>query len=141
MTFQGGCHCGHIHYRLDWPDDVEAIPARACDCSFCRAHGAVWTSHPAARLQLQVHAPAQLSRYRFGTGSADFLVCAHCGVVTAAVCEVAGNLYAVVNVNTLLDPPRQRLQSQALSVQAEDITDKLARRRRGWIGTVRITEG
>jgi hypothetical protein len=38
---QGGCHCGNIRFTLDWPAQPARIPARECDCTFCRKHGGV----------------------------------------------------------------------------------------------------
>ena len=84
----------------------EQMPARVCGCSFCTKHGGVWTSHPAARLVLRIADTAEATRYRFGTGTADFHVCRACGAVPAVTCALEGRVYAVVNVNCLegIDP-------------------------------------
>ena len=88
MLIRGGCHCGNIGFDLTWDPDPAEIPARACTCSFCTRHGGVWTSNPAAKLSVRVRDASALSRYAFGTGTADFLVCARCGVVPVATCVI-----------------------------------------------------
>ncbi len=46
MRYEGSCHCGAIRLRLtlSWPPGE--APVRACDCSFCRAHGARTVTDP-----------------------------------------------------------------------------------------------
>ena len=55
MNILGNCHCGNISFELVWNPDPQEIPARACDCTFCRKHGGVWTSNPAGALTVQMH--------------------------------------------------------------------------------------
>src|SRR5689334_22195753 len=96
----GGCHCGNLRIALERPRDVERIPARACGCTFCRKHGAVWTSHPLAALRVLVDDETLVERYAFGTRTADFHVCMRCGVVVVATCRIGKRHFAVVNINT-----------------------------------------
>ncbi|MGH8236071.1 MAG: GFA family protein, partial [Steroidobacteraceae bacterium] len=100
MLIDGSCHCGNISFALDWLPTPTEIPARACGCSFCTKHGGVWTSTPTGALKIKVKDPALVMRYAFGTRTAEFHVCSHCGVVPVVTSEIAGRLYAVVNVNT-----------------------------------------
>nr|WP_199044970.1 hypothetical protein [Dyella sp. ASV24] len=141
MLLQGKCHCGNIAFSLTWEPDPVDIPARACDCSFCTRHGAAWTSHPEGVLKVTVRDPSLVSRYAFGTGTADFHVCARCGVVPLVTCHAEGNLYAVVNVNTLDDIEPSMLQHRPASFSEEDVAEKLTRRQRNWIANVTILEG
>lgn len=138
MKLTGSCHCQNIRFELAWPDDAETIPARACDCTFCRKHGGLWTSHPSAALRVQVARPERVSRYAFGTGTARFHICAECGVVPLVSSEIEGQLHAVVSVNALegLDPAR--VSTAPISFEGERAEDRLARRRRGWIADVQI---
>ena len=80
QRFHGGCHCGNIRFWFDWPAQAENIPVRACGCSFCTKHGAVWTSHPEGQFQLQITDAFQAKRYQFGQKTADMHVCANCGI-------------------------------------------------------------
>jgi hypothetical protein len=138
MLIRGKCHCGNIAYELDWPGEPPAIPARACGCTFCLKHGGVWTSHPRSRLAVTVGREAPVSHYRFGTRTATFHVCARCGAVPLVTCEIAGRLYAVVNVNTFDDVDPARLERAAANFEGEAVDSRLARRERNWIADVRV---
>lgn len=137
-VIDGACHCKNIRYTLAWPGDVADIPVRQCGCGFCRQHGGWWTSIPQASLSAILVDEAAVSRYRFGTGTADFHVCANCGVVPFVTSEIDGNVYAVVNVRTFLNIDTGELQRSATDFDAEDIGTRLDRRKRNWIPAVSI---
>lgn len=140
MVINGKCHCGNIAFALDWDEDPPAIPARACGCTFCVKHGGVWTSNPKARLRIAIAEPSLVSRYEFGTRTATFHVCAQCGIVPFVTCELAGSVYAVVNVNTLENVHPAWLDRASADFEGEDLESRLARRKRNWIADVRVTE-
>ena len=72
MLISGHCQCGNISFTLDWlPEPVE-IPARACSCSFCATHDAVWTSYPSGKLKVRIKNPSLVSRHVFATETAQF---------------------------------------------------------------------
>ena len=50
------------------------LGSRACTCSFCAPRRIRWTSDPAGRIEVSAR-EAELSRYRFGTGTAVMLDC------------------------------------------------------------------
>jgi len=137
MELRGGCHCGNLRYVLEWPGAPAAIPGRACTCGFCTRHGAVWMAHPDAVLAVEIADAAALSRYAFETKTAEFLVCARCGVVPVCTSRIDGREHAVVNVNTF-DDPALRIEQAPVSFDGEPTTDRLARRQQRWIGTVRF---
>jgi hypothetical protein len=139
MRVIGKCHCDNIAFTLDWPEDQPEIPARACDCSFCVKHGGLWTSNPRAKLSIVLRHPDLVSRYAFGTQTATFHVCTRCGTVPIVTSEIAGHLYAVVNVNTFENFDQKRLRRAAASFDAEELDSRLARRRRNWIADVTIS--
>ncbi len=136
MQIHGRCHCGNIAFTLDWRPDPVEIPARACTCSFCVKHGGVWTSNPKGALQVRVADEALLSRYTFGTGTAEMHVCARCGVVPLSTCRIDGRLYAVVNVNAFDDVDPARLSRKPVTLEGEPVAERLARRQRNWIPDV-----
>src|SRR5690242_15049461 len=103
MLINGKCHCGNMRYVLQWDGGATQIPARACGCTFCIKHGGVWTSDPRASLTVAIVDGGAVSRYAFGTRTATFHVCSRCGTVPVATSEIAGRLYAVVNVNAMED--------------------------------------
>ena len=138
MLLQGSCHCGNIKFTLDWHPEPSEVPARACGCSFCQKHGGVWTSCPTGSLSVEVKDPSRVSRYAFGTKTADFHICATCGAVPVVTSDIDEKTYAVVNVNTFerLDP--SILRRTATNFDGEDEATRLARRARGWIPSVRF---
>jgi len=138
MDLRGACHCGNVRFELAWPDDAPRIPARACTCTFCRKHGATWTSHPDAHLRVHVEDPARIERYAFGTRTADFHVCTRCGVVPLATCRIDDRDYAVVNINTFEDVDATRFDRSDSDVEGETVDARLARRSTRWIADVRF---
>lgn len=141
MLIQGRCHCGNIAFTLDWDDASSGIPARACTCSFCTKHGGLWTSHPGAKLNVDIGDARRVSKYVFGTRTATFHVCSECGGVPLATSEIANRLYAVVNVNAFDDIDPALLRRVPATFDGETVDARLARRQRNWIGDVRIAEG
>ena len=138
MLIDGKCHCGNVRLSLNWPDTRREIPARACGCSFCTKHGGVWTSDPTASLAIHIREPSAVTRYRFGTETATFCICAHCGVVPCVTSEIDARLYAVVNVNALENVDPSMLRRASANFEGEDTQSRLARRTRNWIADVRI---
>jgi len=139
MQIEGKCHCGNITYVLRWPGAGTDIPVRACSCTFCTKHGGVYTSHGDAELAAVIRDEGLVSRYRFGTETAEFYLCSRCGVVPFVTSTIEDNLYAVVNVNSFegIDPANF---SQAVTDFDGETTDsRLDRRKRNWIPTVTVT--
>lgn len=132
MSIRGRCHCGALAFEFDTAQDPRRLGLRRCACSFCRKHGARTTSDPAGSVRFTHPRPQALRRYRFGTRSADFLLCAECGAYLGAVMEHQGRACATLNANCFeLDPP---LQQEAPLVHYEDETleQKMARRAAKW---------
>ncbi len=138
-NIEGRCHCGNIAYRLSWPGDGEDIPVRACGCTFCTKHGGAWTSHPEAELAATIRDETAVSRYRFGTATAEFFVCARCGAVPFVVSDIDDHLYAVVNVNTFEGIDPRSFARTATDFDGEDTGGRLERRKRKWIASMEIS--
>jgi hypothetical protein len=138
VLIRGKCHCGNISFTLDWQPDPAEIRARACGCSFCTKHGGVWTSHPGGRLRISIGDPRLLGRYQFGTRTAEFLVCARCGVVPVVTSRIDGRTYAVVSVNAFENVDAAIIRRSPADFEGEGQGDRLARRARNWIGDVEI---
>lgn len=138
MLIRGKCHCRNISFSLTWDPDPAEIPARACDCTFCRKHGGVWTSNPRGALEVVVKDPSRVSRYAFGTGTAEFHICARCGIVPVVTSRVDDHLYAVVSVNAFDNVGPALLRRAPISFEAEPVESRLARRKRSWIADVTI---
>lgn len=136
MLIHGKCHCGNISFTLAWEPDPAEIPARACGCSFCVKHGGVWTSYPRGVLKVAVQDRKRVSTYAFGTKTAEFHVCASCGVVPVVTSRIDGRLYAVVSVNAFENVDPARLRRAPANFDGEGEGERLERRKRNWIGAV-----
>lgn len=136
MRIHGRCHCGNIAFTLDWSPDPVEIQARACTCSFCVKHGGVWTSNPNGALRVAIRDPGKVTRYAFGTRTAEFHVCTACGVVPVVTSRIDGTLYAVVSVNAFEGVDPALLRRAQASFDGEGTDSRLARRKRGWIPRV-----
>jgi hypothetical protein len=140
VLISGRCHCGNIAFALNWEPEPTEIPARACTFSFCVKHGGVWTSCPTGSLKVTVKDRSRVSKYAFGTETADFQVCTACGVVPLVTSRIDGRLYAVVNVNAFegVDASLLRRMSTRFDSENEDV--RLGRRKRSWIANVDFVE-
>lgn len=98
---KGGCHCGNIEVDVSLPRPSEAYNPRACDCDFCMKHAAAYLSDREGGLRIRVKDPRLLSRYRQGSGQAEFLVCANCGVLVGVSYQESGRTIGAVNSQVL----------------------------------------
>jgi hypothetical protein len=138
MLIDGRCHCGNISFRLTWEPEPLEIQARACTCSFCVKHGGVWTSCPTGALEVRIDDPDAVTRYSFGTRTAEFHVCGRCGIVPVVTSEIDGRVYAVVSVNAFENVDPARIRRAPISFDGEGEESRLARRARNWIPSVQL---
>src|SRR6185369_7471414 len=103
MLHTGGCHCGNISVRLRLSLPPAEVALRSCSCGFCRAHGTRTVSDRNGAAEIDAEDWSLVERYRFGSRTADYMLCRRCGVYVGAVCETSSGLRAVVNVNCLDD--------------------------------------
>ena len=122
----GRCHCGAL--RVEFETDKPLAP-RECQCSFCRKHHARSVSDPDGSAQLTLD--GETIRYRFGTGSGDFLICGQCGVYVGVAQAIDGQLYAVLNL-TAFDDPHDELAGEPMNYDGETAERRTARRRARW---------
>lgn len=133
---QGGCHCGNLRVWLRLTQPPGAVRLRACQCSFCRAHNTRTTSDPNGSVEIAGGDGSLVERYRFGSGTADFLICKRCGVYVGAVCDTSGGMCAVINVNCLDDRAAFTAAPAATDHDGEAVGDRLARRAANWTPAV-----
>lgn len=93
-----------------------------------------------SRLTVAVREPSLVSKYSFGTSTAQFHVCSCCGIVPVVTSEIENRVYAVVSVNAFNNVPQSLLHHTPANFDAEDTESRLARRKRGWIANVRFIE-
>jgi hypothetical protein len=140
VLIHGKCHCGNISFSLTWEPDPLEIQARACSCSFCVKHGGVWTSNPGGALKIIVEDASRVSRYAFGTRTAEFHTCTRCGVVPVVTSRIDDHLYAVVSVNAFEGVDPSLIRHSSASFDGEGTDSRLARRKRNWIADVTYVE-
>ncbi len=136
----GGCHCTNIRFEFTLTRAPETYNPRACDCAFCTKHAAAWLSDPAGALSLRIKDEARVSRYRQGSGQAEFLVCAQCGVLAAVFHRSGANLHAAVNAKAVEGGiefgPEQTVSPKKLAPG-----DKARRWQEVWFSKVSIGSG
>jgi hypothetical protein len=132
VKYDGGCHCGAIRVNLTLSMPPGEIEVRACDCTFCRAHGARNVTDASGLIEISYRDPNVVERYRFGLRTADFIICRACGVYVAAVALTADGLRATMNVNVLTDRDLFRVETAVVSYSGETAESRLARRAENW---------
>ena len=132
-TLRGGCHCGAVRFDFETALAPEALPLRECQCTFCRKMGSRNTSDPAGRTRI-VAAPGALIRHRFALGTADFFICARCGIYVACVLDDA---FSSINTRALDHDDAARLTAtpQPVDWGGEDKGGRVDRRRAKWTPT------
>jgi hypothetical protein len=126
MIHTGRCHCGTVRFALETP---HALAPRACQCGFCRRHGARTVTDPSGSAVLALG--PETRRYRFASGSADYLLCGRCGIYAGALTQIGGALYATLNLNAF-DEAHPELAAVPVSYDGESAEAKAARRRARW---------
>ncbi|WP_199103163.1 GFA family protein [Aquitalea sp. ASV11] len=134
----GACHCGNIHLQLELSQPLADYTPRACDCDFCRKHGASYLSDPHGSLQITVSDADGLGKYRHGSQLADFLFCTHCGVLLGVLYQDGSRLYGTVNC-AALQPAEALGTSVSVSPKRLESSEKIARWSTLWFPDVRIT--
>ncbi len=131
MGFEGACHCGRIGVRFETSKSAEAVSVRECQCGFCRRHGVKTTSDPEGRIEFRF-APDDVTRYRFGQGTADFLICRGCGVYIGTVMDIDGELYGIINAAGAAMGEIAARAGQPMDYGAETLASRTKRRKRIW---------
>lgn len=137
MEYSAQCHCGLLTARYSTEKPPVEWPIRACQCSFCRAHGALSTSDPLGRLQFGCSRTELLQRYRFATGTAEFLLCRECGVYLGAQMSRDGARFGILNTLTLNPMPPDLRSPQPMNYGGETAESRRVRRAARWTPLVR----
>ena len=73
-----------------------------------------------------------MQRYRFGQGTADFLVCRHCGVYLGAVIDTPRGSFGIANVHALRERDIALPAGVAVDYDSEGREQRIARREQVW---------
>jgi hypothetical protein len=131
-VYNGSCHCHAIGFHYETDVDPERWSIRACKCSFCRAHDALSTSDPAARIEFFASKPGLLQRYRFGLKTTDFLLCSACGVYIGATIVTDKGRFGIINVRALNPPLGNPAPAKAMNYESENAASRTSRREQRW---------
>ena len=93
-------------------------------------------SDPEGLLELSADDWLLVEFYRFGTRTADFVICRRCGVFIAAISDLPTKPYAVVNVNCLDDRALFTAQAEMHEFQDETLEARTSRRMANWMPAV-----
>ena len=131
-SYEGGCHCGALEFTYEASLAPRSWPVRACQCNFCRAHGALCTSDPEGIVRFRYVQPDRLRRYRFALRTADFLICRECGIYLGAVMMTGAGAVATININALQERPRGIPTGRAVNYKGESLEERRSRRQNKW---------
>lgn len=138
VQLSGGCHCGNLRLQMQLTRAPGEYSPRACDCDFCRKHGAAWLSDPKGSLRLSVRDARELGRYAQGSGTAELLLCRRCGVLVGACLGGAGGrLYGAVNAQ-VVEHGAPFGAAQVVSPHQLSVDDKVRRWQQLWFSDVSI---
>jgi hypothetical protein len=133
----GGCYCGNIQLDLQLANAPASYQPRACDCGFCRKHGAAYISDAQGTLRIRINDQRRSGTYRQGSELAEMLLCTHCGVLIGALYRAEGRIYATVNVRVV-----ERVESfgveQAVSPKQLSADAKVSRWKDLWFSSVEL---
>ena len=136
----GGCHCGNIHLDMDLTHELGAYNPRACDCNYCRKHGASYVSDANGSLTIRIADQRNVGKYRQGGGLAEFLLCRSCGVLVCVLYSRDDRLYAAINVN--VTNARESFGTQQIvSPKKLSENEKMQRWQEIWFSNVNLVTG
>jgi hypothetical protein len=124
----GQCHCGRVTATFRASSDK--TPVRACQCGFCRRHGAKTVSDTDGFVDIVSDGP--LSRYHFGLMTADYLMCPKCGTYIASMLEADGICRVTLNAAGLQMKPWDEQIAEPADYSTETLHERLDRRRARW---------
>ena len=136
----GSCHCGNIKVSVELERSPDSYAPRACDCEFCRKHGATWVSDPRGSLTIKIRDDRDASRYAQGDRLAEMLLCRNCGVLVGALWreQREQRLYGVMNAG-VLDGQVAFASVQPVSPRMLSADAKTSRWQSIWFANVTLT--
>jgi hypothetical protein len=77
MKIEGGCHCGLVRFEADVPE--QTLEVQDCNCSICSMTAYLHLIVPEKDFRI-VEGRRETTTYRFGSGTAQHIFCAQCGI-------------------------------------------------------------
>ena len=123
--------------KVSYFDDTDTLYIEFRDRDIAESKDlGVWTSTPTGSLKVTVRKSSLVSKYAFGTKTAEFHICSRCGIVPIVTSRIESRLYAVVSVNAFEGVEPLLLRRVSATFEGEDEETRLARRKRNWIANV-----
>lgn len=136
MVIHGQCHCGNVSFELTTDLLESEISPRACDCSFCRMHGAGNWSDPNGHATINITDQSLLQKYLFALKTAEFYICKTCGTYIGAVLSDQDGMWSTLNLRIT---PLHGLPTSPASYGAEQADERILRRKNTWTPTTVVT--
>jgi hypothetical protein len=130
--YPGSCHCGRVEIGFETAAEPATLTVRACQCAFCRRHGAMTVSDPKGRMWVAAGTRGPALAYRFGLGLTDFMICPACGCYVAALMADGDEVFGIVNLRMLDEAGEFAAAAAPRDYGAEDETARRQRRRDAW---------
>jgi hypothetical protein len=124
----GGCHCSNLRVSQRLTHPPGEVRLRACGCSFCRRHNTRTASDPQGTVNIRAEDWSLVQFYRFGTGTAEFVICRNCGVYIGAIGDSGSGMRAVINTTCLDDRALFTREPAPTDHDGETTEDRRARR-------------
>lgn len=131
-VYEGQCHCGAIGFRFRTEEPSPRWAVRACQCSFCTAHGAACVSDPYGAVSFTHVKESALHRYRFALQTADFLLCHNCGVYIGALLRDGESAFATLNTRAMNSLSHDLSTPEPVTYDQETAAERRNRRIKKW---------
>lgn len=138
MPYPGRCHCGAIRVELSSSRPPADQILGACQCDFCRKHNARTFSDPKAHVTLTATEPSQVQLYSFGLATSQQVICRRCGVYVAMILAEDGQVWSVLNIDTLDARTLFDRPPQPRDYEGEGREARIARRKARWCPTTLV---
>jgi len=138
-TARGGCYCGNIRLELSLTQEPGHYRPRACDCGFCRKHGAAYLSDPEGSLAIRIDDPSRTATFRQGNELAEMLLCGRCGVLVGALYRSDAGIYATVNAKAIDGAAAEFGNEQPVSPKQLSGEEKTLRWKKLWFSNVKTS--
>ena len=131
-SYKAACACNNVKYYFNTAVPPELWPVRTCTCSFCSHRTShVYSSDPNGSVRFECLNTEEVTRFRHGTRTADFLVCVGCDSHMGAVMLTEKGRFAVLNVEHLVEGI-QLSKVNSLDWEHENLEVRLVRRHKTW---------
>lgn len=131
MKYSGQCHCGKLKATFETAKGPVDLGVRACQCDFCRRHGAKNISDAQGEIKIEASAD-DVRRYTFALRTCDFLFCKSCGVYIGAVIGADADKRATLNAAGLGLSDFMGIEETPMQYGSETTEARIARRLRLW---------